>query len=355
MKKITLCLVAIFVISFAMAQGTINFAVANCVGDELSPKGKAILKLRVEQIITRNNASASMPKNAFVIEPQLVVDDVMQSEGLLQNISYTKAELTLIAKNVVDKSLYYSIVIPLEAKTTGDKEKLIKRLIKSIKVTDVRYTRFIRNARVNITKYFMKNCAAIMQQAQTMYALGQYEKALTYLSAMPPTVSCNEQASQLIEQIIQAMPKEMSPAPVVVPDTVSLPSSQPKPKVVISNEANKPICKLTISDPTIEAKVIAAVGNLVNKNIIIELELKNISSQRKGESVRFETAISPKGKEFSSLTYNGRRYLKTPYNVLVQKQFVIQNVFSSIDKLAYVEVKLGKCIISIKDLNLTWK
>jgi hypothetical protein len=354
MKKLILNISMLFIVSLAMAQGTINFAVAEPISYDFSTAQTQQLKLRVEQIMTRNNATASMPKNAFIVEPQLVLGEVMQSEGLLENISYTKAELTLIAKNILNKSMYYSVVIPLEAKTTGNKDKLIKRLIKSIKVTDVRYTRFIRNARTNIINYFMKNSSSILQQAQTMYELGQYEEALTFLSAMPPTVACYEQASQLIEQIVQVMPKKELKE-TVEPETNSKSNEQVPVEKVEEKTGEVMSYEIKISDPSIAVKIVSVIGHRVNNRITLDLSLLNKDTDRKKEKIEFLTAVDENGKEFPALNCNGKARTKLPYNVWIKKQLIIEDVYENINKLAYLEFRLGGCNVAIKNLSLSWK
>ena len=51
------------------------------------------LKLKVEQILSRNGAGATSMYNAFVVEPQLNLLEEMSTEGLIRNVSLIKAEL----------------------------------------------------------------------------------------------------------------------------------------------------------------------------------------------------------------------------------------------------------------------
>lgn len=80
------------------AQSTINFQAMPPVEGDMSKEVSNALKLKVEQILTRNGAAATSLYNAFVVEPQLNLLDAMSTEGLIRNVHLVKAELTLLAK-----------------------------------------------------------------------------------------------------------------------------------------------------------------------------------------------------------------------------------------------------------------
>ncbi len=158
------------------------------------------LKLKVEQILTRNSAAATSMYNAFVVEPQLNLLDEMSTEGLVRNIHVVKAELTLLAKNALDGSMYGSIVVPISGSGKDSKDQTLRSLIANIKVTDTQYTRFIRNARQKIMDHYTQNCGTIMQKAQVMINTGKYEEAVAYLGCVPETTPCYEQAAETLIQ-----------------------------------------------------------------------------------------------------------------------------------------------------------
>lgn len=201
MKKIQLLLFFLLSGIFcAKAQSTINFQAMPPVEGDMSAEVSQALKLKVEQILTRNGAAATSLYNAFVVEPQLNLLDEMSTEGLIRNVHLVKAELTLLAKNALDGSMYGSIVVPIAGSGKGSMDQTLRSLIANIRVTDAQYSRFIRNARQKIIAHYTQNCGTIMQKAQVMMNTGKYEDAVAYLSCVPETTPCYEQAAEALIQ-----------------------------------------------------------------------------------------------------------------------------------------------------------
>lgn len=187
-------------ILYVNAQSTINFQAMPPVEGDMSAEVSNALKLKVEQILTRNGAAATSLYNAFVVEPQLNLLDEMSTEGLIRNVNLVKAELTLLAKNALDGSMYGSIVVPIAGSGKGSMDQTLRSLIANIKVTDAQYSRFIRNARQKIMDHYTQNCGTIMQKAQVMMNTGKYDDAVAYLSCVPETTPCYEQAAEALIQ-----------------------------------------------------------------------------------------------------------------------------------------------------------
>ena len=200
MKRLQFIFFLIGGILCAQAQSTINFQAMPPTEGDMSAEVAQALKLKVEQILTRNSAAATSMYNAFVVEPQLNLLDEMSTEGLVRNIHVVKAELTLLAKNALDGSMYGSIVVPISGSGKDSKDQTLRSLIANIKVTDTQYTRFIRNARQKIMDHYTQNCGTIMQKAQVMINTGKYEEAVAYLGCVPETTPCYEQAAETLIQ-----------------------------------------------------------------------------------------------------------------------------------------------------------
>ena len=159
--------------------------------------------MKVKNILARNNASASSQYNVFVIEPALEVGEPMASEGLMQDFTLIKGELTLLARNKVDGTLYHSTTIDVKGAAQGNEKAALKEMIKSIAVTNPAFTRFIRITRQKIEEYYAENCTAILQKAQGLYDMRKYQEAVSYLSAVSESTPCYEAAAPLLKEIIQ--------------------------------------------------------------------------------------------------------------------------------------------------------
>lgn len=201
MKKIKILFILILGLSVHIhAQDAINFTAVEPVEGDMSQQVANALKLKVEQILSRNGAGATSMYNAFVVEPQLNLLEEMSTEGLIRNVSLIKAELTLLAKNALDGSLYGSIVVPISGNGKGSKDETLRALIANVKATDSQYARFIRNARQKVIDHYTQNCGTIVQKAQVMINTGKCNEAIAYLGCVPETVPCYEQASEALVQ-----------------------------------------------------------------------------------------------------------------------------------------------------------
>ena len=183
MKKFLFLLIAGFC-TVQLSGQTINFSVQPLSGEsELSAASQEMLQNKLRQIITRNSAGAANDYNVFVIEPVITVLDKQSTSGLMRNTTLVKGELTLVAKNRIDGSMYHSAVV-FVVRAGCRRRDPYKAMISALRTTDPVYTRFIRIARQKIQDYYAANCATILQKAQSLYNLKKYPEALSYLSAV---------------------------------------------------------------------------------------------------------------------------------------------------------------------------
>ena len=78
--------------------------------------------------------------NVFVIEPVITVLDKQSTSGLMRNTTLVKGELTLVAKNRIDGSMYHSAVVSVsgQAAEGADPYKaMISALLQPIRFTPV--------------------------------------------------------------------------------------------------------------------------------------------------------------------------------------------------------------------------
>ena len=101
MKKLLFGLLVYVYSLSAFAQGEIQFIILKPVQNDLSPSVVEALDLRLKQVFNRNSAASANSSNVFAIEPVLEFSDVMSTEGMIQEVSVAKGELTLIAKNLI--------------------------------------------------------------------------------------------------------------------------------------------------------------------------------------------------------------------------------------------------------------
>lgn len=190
------------------AQGSgIQFNVLKLAQDDVPQSVADALDVKLKGILTRNGAASANSSNVFAIEPVLEVGEPLSAEGVMQQVTLVRGELTLLVKNRVDGSLYYSLAVPLKGHSDGDREKALKSMVNGIKVSDVRYTRFVRLARQKIDDYYAANCATILVKAKSLYDTGRYAEAMSYLSAVSEVLPCYEQAAAMMAEIAARRPQ----------------------------------------------------------------------------------------------------------------------------------------------------
>ena len=221
MKRLLFLLLACVCGLGAFAQGEIQFTILKSAQEELPPSVVEALDLRLKQIFNRNSAASANGYNVFAIEPVFELSDVMTTAGMMQEVSVVKGELTLIAKNLVDGTMYYSMIIPVKGNGVGGEEKAMKNMIGNIKATNTAFTRFIRTTREKIQDYYAANCAIILQKAQGLFDQKKYQEAMNYLSAISETLPCYEQAAVLLKELYNYVPSE--PDTVIVERVVEKP------------------------------------------------------------------------------------------------------------------------------------
>lgn len=375
MRKI---LVTLFVCACSLklfAQGEIQFTILKSAQEELPQSVVEALDLRLRQVFNRNSAAAANQYNVFAIEPEFELSDVLTTEGLMQEVSMVKGELTLTAKNSVDGTMYYSMTIPVKGSGVGGDEKAMKAMVANIKSTDVKFTRFIRIARQKIKDYYAANCATILQKAQSLYDRKKYHEAASYLSAISDALPCYEQASVLLKELTDYMPvagpdtvivERVVEKPVVVEKIVEKPVIVEKiveKPVVVEKIIEKPVeqadpkveCEITMSTNRLGFKILKCYGNTTQQRITLQVELVNLDTNRNGEEpMRLVSAITDKGAACDNFEVQHGIWTKMPPRVKIRKEFYVTKVFDKFPSLSYVEMSIADTRVYIRNLPIQW-
>lgn len=378
MKKLLLLawMCTCFLLTFA--QGDVQFTLLKTSQTDMPQGVIDALDLKLKQVLTRNSAASANGYNVFAIEPTLELTDVQTSEGLMQNVSVAKGELVLMAKNIVDETLYYSMTIPVKGNGVGDKEKAMKAMIADIKVTNNAFTRFIRISRQKIQDYYAANCATILQKAQGLYDQKKFQEAISYLSAISEAVPCYEQASVLMAELAQYMPdapdtvivqrvvekpvetivEKVVEKPVVVEKIVEKPVVVEKvveKPVIVEKETPKADCEITISTNNLQFKVLKCTGNSVQQRITIQVELTNVDTDRNtNEYLGFISAFTNSGVECKSFDWPDGHAKRLPPRVPVRCEFYVTKVFDKFPSFSYIELEVGNARVYIRNLPVQW-
>lgn len=386
MKKNTIfCFLLLLALS-ASAQEEIHFVAGMPAQNGMPANAVNALKLKVEQIIARNNAGATSVHNAFVIQPELVLGETKKTEGLLRDVTLVTGEFSLTARNKYDGSVYGTVVIDVQGDATGSKDAAISSLISSIKVTDPAFVRFIRTTRKRIAEFYARNCPAILQKARGMIAAGVPAEAADYLAALPATAPCYEEATALLAEIggvlsqgnplpadpaygepgITAPAPEIEPMTDAEPVTAPAPTTAPDPAALPESAApashSLADCKISISCSDLTCELVSCEGNETAQSIRLYARFTNNGVANNSATIRMTSAIDPAGATFTrfslvetngctSWTYGN----KMPKGVRIGKVFEIGGVHTPSEVLAYVEISIDNCKVILRNLPVEWK
>nr|WP_302831197.1 hypothetical protein [uncultured Bacteroides sp.] len=391
MKKLLLLILVCASSLVTFAQSEIQFTILKSAQADL-PEGVAeALDLRLKQIFTRNSAASANQYNVFAIEPVFEISDAITTEGLVQEVSVVKGELTLIAKNSVDETMYYSMVIPVRGNAIGDNGKAMKAMIGNIKSTDTKFTRFIRLSRQKIQDYYAANCATILQRAQGLYDQKKYQEAVSYLSAVSDALPCYEQASVLLKELSDYMPagpdtvivervvekpvevekivevEKVVEKPVVVEKIVEKPVVVEKVverPVIVEKVVEKPVvqetpktnCEITFSTNRLQFKVLKCIGNASQQRITILAEMTNVDTNRNtDEFLKFISAVTDNGTECSRFQIQNGAWMKMPPRVTLRREFYVTNIFDKFSSFSYIELLVADTHVYIRNLPIQWQ
>ena len=342
------------------AQGNLQFNINRSAQKDISEKVVNALDLKLKQIMNRNSAAAADAYNVFAIDPSIELTDIVSTEGMVQNVSVAKGNLTLIAKNKIDGAMYYAMTIPVKGDAFGDKEKALLKMISNIKVTDPAFTRFIRLSRQKIEEYYDANCSVILQKAKSLSDQGKYKEAMSYLSAIAPSLPCYQQSSELGKEISANIPVEVPHDTVVVEKEVEKIVEKP---VVIEKVVEKPVatptpdnldCQISISTQDFTFKVIECVGDMTQRRITIKAAITNVTTGNiKNLWVRMLSAYTGEGVQLNELSCENSNQ-DFPSKITVPRNFYITKIDSKINKLSFVDLKLGGTTVEIRNLPVRW-
>lgn len=196
----------------ATQDNAVKFCVLTPQCEALPASAASVVNQKIVAALNRSQAATEDICNVFTVKPVIDIVSLSESEGMMREVANVSAEMVLSAVNSVDGTIYHSITVPLKGAAAGGKEAAIKSMVNSIKPTDPVYVRFVRTARQRIADHYAENCGNIIGEAQRLVLLKRYEEAASYLSAVPASVSCYDQASVLLG--------EVTPFIGQVPDTI---------------------------------------------------------------------------------------------------------------------------------------
>lgn len=362
----------------AYAQDNIMFKAGRATNaDALSQGAVELLQSKVGQILNRNSAASAGDHGVFVVVPTLNVGDAKTTSGLVQNINVTSGELVLTAKNELDNTEFYSVTVPLKSTGKNLNAPADELLVKSIKITEPVYVRFVRTARQNISDYYENHCEEALERAQTLFTAGETADAKSLLFAVPASAPCAGDAREMIgairiaemqnyvaehEEELNEKVKEYITVekPVVVHDTVVVENTVvvEKPVIVEKPVPQRPVKndrqpKIYISTEGWEIKVLNCEYLPAQRQIKLEVRILSPNESRGELHTVFDGAISGDGETYTSWGNAGDKYYyEYPDGLPVKVGFLIKGVNRNPGSLGMAKFRIGNTKVEIRNLEV---
>lgn len=273
MKNIRFTIIALLLLAgIVPARGEVTFRLLPLKHtDDIDAAVVSAVESKLATAFTRVEALNENPEWALVIEPEIIFDEITQTEGMVREVARVKGDLVLTAKNIFDGHTFATATLPLTASAAGGEAKAMKALATSIKPTAPVFVRFTKQARQRISEYYAENCSSILSQAQTLVSTGRPEAAYSLLAAIEPSLDCYDSASTLMieihrlitpdeptpeqpETVVEEQPLDVTLPEDIVADPVPAvePAAQPEPEAT-PDPVPAPAVVQTEPAPAVEA------------------------------------------------------------------------------------------------------
>lgn len=205
MKKILYLFAVIFsLMTFSLkAQDAQKIAVSAYVAENcgVPVNSQSILESKLTQLLTSCGFAGEQNQRFILTAKVDILSEDFTDTAPVMHV-YTLS-FNLFIGDGYDGTLFSSASI--EAKGVGNtKDKAYMQALKSVSPRDPALKRFVEEGKQKIIDYYVMNCSAIIQSAQTLAANQQFDEAMWQLSSIPDVCSdCYSQAMKLMASIYQ--------------------------------------------------------------------------------------------------------------------------------------------------------
>jgi hypothetical protein len=171
--------------------------------DNLSASEMSKLESKVMHLITSNGIGAVGYSQSFVIYPKFEIYQVQNSSAGMRSVSVADCNLSIFIKQVSTNAVFGSWSRDIKG-SGSSRNQAIMNALNQVRSTDPGFEKFISDAREKITAYYVKNCSAIMQQADAAAHVDDFGKALSlYLSIPIQATECFATANAKTKAVYQ--------------------------------------------------------------------------------------------------------------------------------------------------------
>lgn len=205
MKKIVMTLVALASVVCVMAQASKPIPIGVYVSQDESivpAMAQASLNDKMLQIVTRNGMGADNRAQFFITCTVTLTDKDVVGGAPAHIVQY--ADLTFYIADAGTQRIYETY--SMSVRGVGENEtKAFASAFKAVKPTAPEFSKFVASGSKKIVSYYESQIDNLIKQSQAMAKLGEYDKALYLLSAIPDVCEGYDKVNDAAMDVYQKM------------------------------------------------------------------------------------------------------------------------------------------------------
>lgn len=151
--------------------------------DKLSSSQLSKLESKLLAIAARNGVSGQGYEGNFVLTPKFEVFNVQTVEGM-RSLKVVDADLNLLVRQNTTSMVFATYTTKLQGSGTSENEAL-DNAIQKINPANPELKGFMDEAKRKIIQFYNAKCGQILKESDRVANLGDYDKALAILTAVP--------------------------------------------------------------------------------------------------------------------------------------------------------------------------
>lgn len=165
-------------------------------------------------LLVNNSGVAEVGYSNFLVSPTLYVIEETKTEGLMQNFTVVKCELTIFISRVQTSHRIATVAAHLASqsiKLSGNgtnKNAAINNAINQLSPSNKELNTFIINSKIKISEYYATHCNDILKEARQASDLQEYGQAISLYFSIPQNAPCYEKARKESVEVYRAYKNE---------------------------------------------------------------------------------------------------------------------------------------------------
>lgn len=201
MKRIIISALLTFAV-MTVAAGNLSITVVQPEYDNLPEEARLALEAKLEQILTANNVIAGQ-SDRFAITAKFVVNQKDITPTTPARIS-EKLQVTILIGDAIDSKVFARTNMQVAGIGVTETKALIQAF-QRIPTGSPAIKQLVEDASAQITDYYTNHCDLILQDAERLAKMQQYDEAIAKLSSVPDFcescyTKCQDKAVALYQQ-----------------------------------------------------------------------------------------------------------------------------------------------------------